>query len=112
MPHPKNRLKLTGDTHLPDAGLDMHLDDDEPIDMAVFEEEEVRVYSDGYVPEAEPTSTRVDVVPARVQEPMPEPQGVAAKLEQKVERQTARTPLLAMSAALFFGWMVTRMLRR
>ena len=111
MPHPKNRLKLTGDTHLPDAGLDMQFHDDEPIDMAVFEEE-VRVYSDGYVPEVEPTSARVDPRSDRVQEPVPEPQGVAAKLEQKVERQTARTPLLAMSAALFFGWMVTRMLRR
>jgi hypothetical protein len=112
MPHPKNRLKLTGDTHLPDAGLDMQFPEDEPIDMVVFEEEEVRVYSDGYVPEAGPTSTRVEIVPERLQEPMPEPQGVAAKLEQKVERQTGRSPLLAMSAALFFGWMVTRMLRR
>jgi hypothetical protein len=107
MPHPKNRLKLTGDTHLPDPGLDMYLDDDEAIDMVVFEEE-VRVYSDGYVPEAEPTSAPIN----SVAEAAPEPQGVAAKLERKVERQTARTPLLAMSAALFFGWIVTRMLRR
>jgi hypothetical protein len=88
MPHPKNRLKLTGDTHLPDAGLDMYLDDDEAIDMVVFEEE-LRVYSDGYVPEAEPTSAPMNAM-----------------------AEAAPEPLLAMSAALFFGWMVTRMLRR
>jgi hypothetical protein len=111
MPHPKNRLKLTGDTHLPDAGLDMPFDDDDPIEMTVFEDE-VRVYSDGYVPQAEPTSTPVPTVLEAVNEPEPMPRGVAATLERKVERQTARTPLLAMSAALFFGWMVTRMLRR
>ena len=49
MPHPKNRLKLTGDTHLPDIGdLLERADADEP---AVLEfDTEPRVYADGWTP--------------------------------------------------------------
>jgi hypothetical protein len=49
MPHPKNRLKLTGDTHLPDIGdLLERADADEP---AVLEfDAEPRVYADGWAP--------------------------------------------------------------
>ena len=109
MPHPKNRLKLTGDTHMPDVGPDMNLGDDEPIDIVVFEEE-VRVYADGYLPVgaalAMPAAAEAQP-PAR-----PQPHGIVDKLERKVERQTARTPLLAIGAGLFVGWMLARMLRR
>ena len=107
MPHPKNRLKLTGDTHLPDVGLDLDLDD-EPIDVAPGEEE-VRVYADGYLPAA-----AVAAMPmATASQPMaaPRAQGVVGKLEREMERQASRTPLLAIGAALFVGWLLARKLR-
>jgi len=109
MPHPKNRLKLTGDTHMPDVGLDTNLDDDEPIDVALVEEE-VRVYADGYLPgavaAAMPAAADLGV------QAEPQTHGVVGKLERKVERQASRTPLLAIGAALFVGWMLARKLRR
>ena len=107
MSHPKNRLKLTGDTHLPDVGLDLDLDD-EPIDVAPGEEE-VRVYADGYLPAA-----AVAAMPmATASQPMaaPRAQGVVGKLEQEMERQASRTPLLAIGAALFVGLLLARKLR-
>jgi hypothetical protein len=109
MSHPKNRLKLTGDTHLPDVGFDTNLDDDEPIDV-VLVEEELRVYATGDLPGAAAVA-----VPAAAElqvQPKPRTHGIVGKLERKVARQTARTPLLAFSAGLFVGWMLARMLRR
>lgn len=102
MPHPKNRLKLTGDTHLPDI-LELDLKDDEPVEVVVVE----RVYADGYVPPAEDPMLHM---PEEMDHP--EPPTTVQKVEAKVARQTARTPLLMMGAGLLFGWMVMRVLRR
>jgi hypothetical protein len=100
MPHPKNRLKLTGDTHLPDVGLDLNLDDEE---LATIEALEPRFYADGYVPGAEMAAEDMD---------HPEPPTTVQKVEQKVASQTRSTPLLMMGAGLLFGWMVMKLLRR
>ena len=103
MPHPKNRLKLTGDTHLPDAGIDWTLDDDEPIETVVVEE--IRVFADGYVPGA----SEEMAMPEEMTHP--EPPTTLQKVEQKIERQAASKPWMAIGAGLFFGWMVARILR-
>jgi hypothetical protein len=110
MSHPKNRLKLTGDTHMPDVGLDTNLDDDDELIDAVVVEEDIRVYAAGYLP-----GVAAVAMPAAAQSqvrPMAQMHGIVGKLERKVARQTARTPLLAISAGLFVGWMLARMLRR
>jgi hypothetical protein len=104
MPHPKNRLKLTGDTHLHDPRFDYMPDDDASLEMLTVEEEQVlapRVYADGFVPSATDES-----------EPQSEPaSGVAAKAVDKVAQVEARSPWLAIGAMLAFGWLVARMLR-
>ena len=100
MPHPKNRLKLTGDTHLPDVGLDLNLDDEQ---MATIEALEPRFYADGYVPGAGMAAEDMD---------HPEPPTPVQKVEQKIARQTRSTPLLMAGAGLLFGWMVMKLLRR
>jgi hypothetical protein len=112
MSHPKNRLKLTGDTHLPDIGLDTNLDDDKPIEAVLDEEEEeeVRIYADGHL-----SGAAAVAMPAAAEapvQPKAQPHGIVGKLERKVARQAARTPLLAISAGLFVGWMLARTLRR
>jgi hypothetical protein len=101
MPHPKNRLKLTGDTHLPDPRFDSVPDDAASLDRLTREEEQVlapRVYADGYVP-------------PEAADAQPHP-GLAAKALEKVEQVPARSPWLAIGAMLAFGWMVAKMLRR
>lgn len=101
MPHPKNRLKLTGDTHLPDPRFDTLPEDDASLDLLTVEEQQVlepRVFADGYVPE-EAEDTQTDT-------------GIAAQVLHKVERVPARSPWLAIGAMLAFGWMVAKMLRR
>jgi hypothetical protein len=105
MPHPKNRLKLTGDTHLPDVGLDLNLDDDEPMEM--LEAQDARFYADGYVPDA---GAEMSQAPEAMDHP--EPPTAVQKVEQKVAGQTRSTPLLMAGAGLLFGWMVMRLLRR
>lgn len=114
MPHPKNRLKLTGDTHLPGRDLDLDLDLDRDLDI---EEDaataslasEPRVYADGYVPA---TMETADVQPMR---PEPEPHGVAAvvdKVEDTAGRQAAKRPWLAIGSAIALGFLLVKMARR
>jgi hypothetical protein len=97
MPHHKNRLKLTGDTHLPDVGLDYRLDDDEAEIIAV---PEPRVFADGYEPPAAQEMTE------------PQPPTTVQKVEREVAQQTRRTPWLAVGGALAFGFLVAKMMRR
>ncbi|GAB3763743.1 hypothetical protein GCM10028796_17800 [Ramlibacter monticola] len=101
MPHPKNRLKLTGDTHLPDIGdLLERADADEP---AVLEfDAEPRVYADGWAPSG------AEALPAEEQA-LPEP---VTQVERAVEKRMAATPWLAVGGALAFGFLVAKMLRR
>ena len=100
MPHPKNRLKLTGDTHLPDVAELLEQADE--VEVTIVEVAPARVYADGWVPSME--------------EALPEEkQGLPApvmKVERAVERQVVATPWLAIGAALAFGFVVARMLRR
>ena len=100
MPHPKNRLKLTGDTHLPDVS-DLLGDADEA-ELAIVEiDAQPRVYADGWAP---PLQQAMPAAPS-----LPEP---VMQVERKLERQVASTPWLAILAALGFGFVVARMLRR
>lgn len=100
MPHPKNRLKLTGDTHLPDVA-DL-IGDDEDIEVAVVAIEAQPLHADGWVAPAQ------EAIPVE-KSSLPEP---VMKVERRVERQVASTPWLAIGAALGFGFLVARMLRR
>ena len=102
MPHPKNRLKLTGDTHLPD--IPDLLDEREEADLASARfDAEPRVYADGWMPSA-PEDTMTEEAHL-----LPEPM---VEAERKVQRQMVSTPWLAVGAALGFGFLVARMLRR
>jgi len=101
--HPKNGLKLTGNTHLPDIADDFDDGKDEPM----FLVEEVRVYADGYVPEA-PAET----LAALNEEPgAPEPSRLQ-KLERQAGRIGGRAPWVLMVSGLLLGCMAARMLRR
>ena len=100
MPHPKNRLKLTGDTHLPDVG-DL-LEQADEIEIAVVEIAPARVYADGWEPSAQALMPEENHI-------LPEP---VRKVERAVERRVAATPWLAVGAALTFGFLVAKMLRR
>ena len=97
--HPKNGLKLTGDTHLPDI-LDDLRDGD-------AREEEARVYADGYAPPG-PQET----VAALQEEPgVPEPSRLE-RAERVAGRVGGRAPWVLMAGGLLLGCMAARMLRR
>jgi hypothetical protein len=100
MPHPKNRLKLTGDTRLPDM-LDYLGDDDEVIVAVETIATPTRIYADGYVP---PAMTDA--------QPPAEPAGPLQEMERRVRTLPARWPWLAAGAGIFLGWMVAKSLRR
>lgn len=108
MPHPKNRLKLTGDTHLPDV-TDLMAEADE-IEIVAVEivEAEPRVYADGYVPSPDPASSSEQ--PRAAAEP--QRTGALAAVERRVEALPKRSPWLAVGAGLMFGWLVARLLSR
>ena len=112
--HPKNRLKLTGDTHLPDVG-DLLAGADE-VELTVVEiDAPPRVYADGWVPD--PHARRPEAAPevlllAEVPQPARTLPAPLASVERKVERRVASTPWLAVGAALGFGFLVAKMLRR
>jgi hypothetical protein len=103
MPSHKNRMKLTGDTHLPDVG-DYGLDRDDALGaLDTLPDDEVRVYADGWVPPQQEAASA------------PEPEGVKGMLqaaEQKVEQLPARKPWLAIGMGITLGWMLMRALRR
>jgi hypothetical protein len=102
MPHPKNRLKLTGDTHLPDIGDLLEQDD---MELAVVHTP-APVYADGWVPPAQQAMKDLEEEKHRE---LPQP---LVQVERKVERKVASTPWLAAGAALGFGFLVAKMLRR
>ena len=106
MPHPKNRLKLTGDTHLPGRNLDLDFmdDDDEGMDpVAMLQDNEPRVYADGYVP---PEPMMLEAA-----QPVPE-ESTIEKVEDQVGEQAAKAPWLAIGGAIALGFMVMRLVRR
>ena len=105
MPHPKNRLKLTGDTHLPDVG-DLLEQDDEMELAAVHIDTPARVYADGWVP---PAQLAMQDLEEEKHHALPQP---LEQVERTVERKVANTPWLAVGAALGFGFLVAKMLRR
>lgn len=104
MPHPKNRLKLTGDTHLPDVG-DL-LEQGDEVEIAAMDSAQPRVYADGWVP---PQQQALPDIEEPRQHQLPAP---LAQVEHKVERKVASTPWLAVGAALGFGFLVAKLMRR
>lgn len=105
--HPKNRLKLTGDTHLPDVGDLLERDDE--LELAAQDNDaQPRVYADGWMPPAQRAMQQL-------REEKEQQHGLPAPLmqvERKVERKVASTPWLAVGAALGFGFLVAKMMRR
>ncbi|HEX2546169.1 MAG TPA: hypothetical protein VHL79_14915 [Ramlibacter sp.] len=108
MPHPKNRLKLTGDTHIPGPNLDLDmLDTAEGTDaVALMQDPEPRVFADGYVPE-EPAMADASPQPDADADATP-----AEKVEDEVGKQAAKAPWLAIGGAIALGFMLVRLLRR
>ncbi|HEX2546705.1 MAG TPA: hypothetical protein VHL79_17620 [Ramlibacter sp.] len=107
MPSPKNRLKLTGDTHLPDVGYELAGDErDDDAQVMVVEDADI-VYADGWVPGTPESGSQGQQSQSQSQE-----QGAVQKLEQGVEQLPARKPWVAIGAALTVGWLFARMLRR
>lgn len=104
MPHPKNRIKLTGDTHLPDVGYDYGMDDDRDDQVMVVENADI-VYADGWVPQTGHSPTQLAGAQAQ-------PQGALQKVEQRAEELPARKPWMAVGAAIALGFLAARMLRR
>lgn len=94
MPSPKNRIKLTGDTHPPEVEFDLGADDEalEPIHP---DDEPSRVYADGWVPQEDgpANGARQDA-------------GAAAL------RHRSAPPWMAIGAVLAVGFVVARLLRR
>jgi hypothetical protein len=103
MPSPKNRMKSTGDTHLPEVELDM-TDLREPADASDEEKESGRVFADGYVP---PGSSAGSADAARA--PLV---GGASSMADSLREQTARSPLLVAGAMLAAGYVLVKLLRR
>jgi hypothetical protein len=104
MPHPKNRLKLTGDTHLPGRNMDLDLDLDLDMEEDVaMEAMEPRVYADGYVPSPEPLA---------MDAPSEQAASTVERVEAKVGKQAAKKPWMAIGGAIAFGFLVMRLLRR
>ena len=102
--HPKNGLKLTGNTHLPDIGDDLADDDDAQM---LLIEEEVRVYADGFTPPA-PAET----IAALEEEPsVPEPSRMD-RIERQAGRVGRRAPWALIVTGLVLGTMAARLLRR
>lgn len=110
MRSPRNRIKLTGDTHLPDVGMDSSKEDDEA-DMLLVED--VRVYADGYVPPAQPQTMVVALVPEEL-EPVAgaEHPGRAQALERAAGRLESRKPWLTLGLGLAGGFLLMQTLRR
>lgn len=101
--HPKNGLKLTGNTRLPEIGDDFPLDDDDTVVVV----EEVRVYADGYAPPA-PAETMA----ALQEEPtVPEPSRMQ-RMERQAGRIGGRAPWVLIAGGLLLGSIAARLLRR
>jgi hypothetical protein len=96
MRSPKNRLKLTGDTHPPEVEFDLGADEDVVMYAIVPEDEgQSRIYADGFV------------LPGQLAEV-----GVAQVVVGTTPRPRQFTPWLAVGAMLAFGLLVSRLLRR
>lgn len=96
MRSPKNRLKLTGDTHPPEVEFDLGAGQDVVLYAVVPEDEaQPRVYADGYVLPEELVEVGI------VQGPF-----------ETMARPRRFTPWLAAGAVLAFGFLVARLLRR
>lgn len=100
--HPKNGLKLTGNTHLPDIADDLA---DHEGQMLLLEED--RVYADGYTPPA-PAET----IAALEEEPtVPEPTRME-RVERQAGRVGGRAPWALIATGLVLGTLAARLLRR
>lgn len=98
--HPKNGLKLTGNTRLPEIGDDFPLDDDDTVVVV----EEVRVYADGYAP--------AETMAALQEEPtVPEPSRMQ-RMERQAGRIGGRAPWVLIAGGLLLGSIAARLLRR
>ena len=103
MPHPKNRLKLTGDTHLPEVGdLGDLIDQADELELTVVEVAPARVYADGWVPQSQPAPAEYGALAAQPVLPV----------EGRMQRRLAARPWLMAAAALGLGFVVAKMLRR
>ena len=88
MPHPKNRLKLTGDTHPPEVEYDLLDADDEPLEP----EQNVRSFT-----------RRYDDQPGMQLSPRP---------SLVMRRATPAIPFKAIALTLATAYVLGRLLRR
>lgn len=120
MPHPKNRIKLTGDTRMPGRDMDLDLD----LDLGLEEDDAgtahkrgstdlpARVYADGYVPPSGVLLVEeIEIEPVLLDMQPDDDTGMKEKVEQKVGPKAARRPWIAIGSAIAVGFVVMRMLR-
>jgi hypothetical protein len=93
MPHHKNHMKLTGDTHPPEVE---DLVEDTRI-VAAEDDGQARVYADGYVPRAELEQSDASLAAGAVDE---------------LGRKTARSPWMMLGMTLAAGFVLAKLLRR
>jgi hypothetical protein len=101
--HPKNGLKLTGNTRLPETMDDLY-DDDE---AATLVAQETRVYADGFTPPA-PAET---LAALREEPDVPEPTRMQ-RFERKAGHVGERAPWILMAGGFLLGCIAARLLRR
>jgi hypothetical protein len=99
MPHPKNHMKLTGDTHPPELDFDS-ADADNKLDAPAPEDDaEARVYADGWVPrQATPTND--------------EARAAWASTVTTSGFQPAAVPWKAIGLSVAVLWLMGKLLRR
>ena len=101
MPSPKNRMKSTGDTHLPEVELDM-TDVGEPREATAEEEDNTRVFADGYVP---PGTSAGSVEAASAS-------SGGASMVDTLRGHATKSPLMMAGAVLAVGFVLAKLLRR
>ncbi len=102
MPSPKNRMKSTGDTHLPEVEFDM-TEIGEPKDDTAAEDDNSRVFADGYVPPGTSAGS-ADAAGAYGSR--------GASMADTLRGHAARSPLMTAGAVLAVGYVLARLLRR
>ena len=102
MPSPKNRMKSTGDTHLPEVEFDMTDARASKDDMAE-EEDNSRVFADGYVPPGTSAGSAdaAGGVGSR-----------GASMADTLREHATRSPLMMAGAVLAAGFVLAKLLRR
>lgn len=103
MPHPKNHLKLTGDTHPPEVEFDLDLD---------LEDEDTADSSSAPQPAMEQGSApRRSRMEARPQQPSFAQGGATERYFEAAREQVRAKPYASLGAAFAVGFLLAKLFR-